>query len=75
MRQKKLGEVRVRHTARAKVLGLRVTPHVDCMVLWRNLLLRAWAMDRLPLSSLLGFDMGDPRAMARIGVLMKDARN
>lgn len=43
------------------------------MVLWSKLVLRAWGKDRLALSRLLGFDVGDPRTMSRIGVLMRDA--
>lgn len=50
---------------------MRVTP----MVLRWNLVLGAWGKDRLPLSRLLGFDVGDPRTMARIGVLMRDGRH
>ena len=55
--------------------GVASHPHVDCTVLWQNLVLRAWGKDRLPLSRLLGFDVEDPRALARIGVLMRDGRD
>lgn len=52
--------------------GVESHHHVDCMVLWLNLVLGAWGKDRLPLSGLRGFDVGDPRTTARTGG-MRDA--
>lgn len=54
--------------------GVERYPQVDCMVLWQNLVLEAWGKDGLPLNRLLGFDVGDPRTMAKTGDLMRDAR-
>lgn len=71
MRQETLGKVCVIHTAHAKVLGLRVTP----TVLQWSLVLGAWSKGKLPLSRLLGCDVGDPRTMAQIGVLVRDGRH
>lgn len=43
--------------------GVESHPHVGYMMLWLNLVLGAWGKGRLPLSGLLGFDVGDPRTM------------